>query len=755
MKRALWSDSAGQENQPLVNAMVGTDKEVGVYDPQAEARDSAKRWPRVVLRILAIGGQAGLGAAVCLAVLWFRREPPTNEPNGEAITATVASDTELDSDAVPYAVTESPTVSDSSPSSEEEFAAADLRYLAKNYHGALSLYDQLQSAHGNSASGEAIAYRRALCLERLGRSDEALAVFREIVDRSRDDQLRDAARLGLARVWRGQARPDPARATLYGVLLNSATNPTVLSAALHELAQVTAGEVEPPDSSWFHPSCVIRRFPEVADEQFTLDLAKPAEAAESGRFPAGLTVLDQFTPNPRDIIVSAEYSSVGVARFLEEVTSKTGLTFQVDPVLRQSLQARSMRLAFRELSLATTLDAILEPTGLCWLADEGKLLVTSLADLTGQQTQTHRLDQALRLGRRAVALHPDAPQMLSTSLCLGNLSFWSGNYPDAIGAYREIQRRSQTSGVMAVVSFNEAKCLLQMDQRREAEEPLYRAIDSGRGQTVEAVSYTHLGKLFLENWQFDNATRHLARGLSLARDVEIQGVAAITLAAAYLLDGNTQTANQTLYDHRAALQDEPARSQAAFLSSLARYRSAVTPLEEVQRGRQLANALGLVEASRFFSDVGFLLVSQAYQELGLADQQEATLRTAAESVRSDLLRHELQLSLARQLHEAARYSEAEEAYRRLADEEGGERSREARIGVAEIAYLTKQFDLCLRQCYDLVGQELTNEQKQRILRLMGTVYQTRQQHAQAALCFAGMVPAMTPDAAASGPERQP
>lgn len=760
MKRALWSDSAGQENQPLVDAMVGKDKEVGVYDPQAEATASAKRWPRLLLRLAMVVGQAAVGAAVCLAVLWLRREPSSSEQPDTKEIAIAASDTILEPDAMADSSaslpdempgTESPT------STDEEFAEGDLRYLAKNYHGALSVYEKLQSAYGNSASGEAISYRRALCLERLGQSDQALALFRDIVDRSHEDALRDAARLGLARVWRDQARPDPARAILYGVLLNSATNPTVLGAALHETAQVTAAEVEPPDSRWFRPGYIIRRFPEVADEQFTLDLALPGNIVEAGRFPTGLTVLDQFTPNPRDIIVSAEYTSVSVANFLSEVASKAGLSFQMDTVLRQSLQARSIRLSFRELSLATVLDAILEPTGLFWRVEDGQIAIASLADLTRDEIQSHRLEQALRLGRRAVALHSDVPPMLSTSLCLGNLSYWSQNYPDAIGAYREIQRRSQASNVIAVVSFNEAKCLLAMDQRREAEEPLYRAIDAGRGQTVESVAYIYLGKLFLENWQFDNATRHLARGLSLARDVEIQGVAAVTLAAAYLLDDNTQTANQTLYDQRAVLQDEPVRSQAAFLSSLARYRSAVTPLEEVQRGRHLANSLGLVEASRFFSGVGYLLVSQAYQELGLADQQEATLTAAIDVVPESRLRHELQLNLARQLHEAARYSDAEETYLRLADADAGDRSREARIGIAEIAYATKQLDYCLRQCYELVGQqELTLEQKQRILRLMGTIYQSRQQHAQAALCFAGMVPAMaTDDASQSERERRP
>jgi tetratricopeptide (TPR) repeat protein len=542
-------------------------------------------------------------------------------------------------------------------------------------------------------------------------------------------------------VWREQGKFDAARTLLHGLLLTSARKPSILSASLHELAQLTATEVQPVDVDWFAKNYILNQFPDRSDQQLLLDLAQANTSRDTTDLAEGLTVLDQFTANPRDIVVTANYDSVSVAKFIEEVRQKTGLTIELNERLLPPLQARTQRIVFRELSLATVLDALLEPGGLCWTVADNDVRVLPMSEWDRLQLQAHRMQQALRICQRAVTLFPDAQQTLTTSLCLGNLSFWTGNHADAVGAYREVLRRSQQAGIVTVVSFNEAKAFLFLDQRRAAEESLFRTIDSARGQSLEAVGYTYLGKLFLEAWQLDNATRHLARGLSLARDPETERVAAVTLAAAYLLSGNTQTANQTLHDHRTVLNEEPSLSQAAFLSALARYRVAGTSLDEVQRGRQLANALGSVEPGRFFSDAGILLIAQAYQEIGLTDQQEFMLRSGLESMPPSVMRQEVQMSLARHLQDAVRWREAHQAYQVLVDADAGLRTRQAKIGLAEIAFATKSFDECLRRCYGLVNDTLTTEQKTSILRLMGGVFEAKQMHSEAALCFAGMVPA--------------
>jgi hypothetical protein len=67
-------------------------------------------------------------------------------------------------------------------------------------------------------------------------------------------------------------------------------------------------------------------------------------------------------------------------------------------------------------------------------------------------------------------------------------------------------------------------------------------------------------------------------------------------------------------------------------------------------------------------------------------------------------------------------------------------SRLALRQLAEIYVETRQAIACIETCKKLWESELTGEEKQAALEILGTAYQQLGEHHTAALCFAGMLP---------------
>ncbi len=690
------------------------------------------------------------GIAICAVAIWVRL------PREEQAAASLPG-SPVESKASAEAASSVSVILNVEPNATVARDDGDAMFKNGNYAGALQVYDELLRT-SESGGGAEIRYRRGLCLEQLGQIPQAANEYQSVVEHETSTRLVDAARLGQARVYRAQRRFDSARSILYSLLLVSSDRPSIVSYSLHECAQLSTEAIQPTRDDVLSDDVILSDSATPRVEQALLSLLdvpvvdRPeADIKADANRTLEIKILNQYSSHPRDINVAIIGSSISIHELLEELTRKTGIKYRIANRIRQALTMQAITLNVKDMNLATVFDAVLESSGFCWLTESEEIEIRFSGEVDREQLSAQRTEQAVRLCRSALAVFPDAPQAIATSVCLGNLSFWKQEYGDAISAYREVERRMGRADSLASVRFNESKALLQLNQRQKARESLFRVVDQSRGRPIEAVAYVYLGRLCLENHEIDDATRYLARGLTLSRDQSVLAVGSVTLASAYLLDGNPQAANQTLVENRASLVSEPSRTNASFVSALARYLATRSDSERLRRGRELTTSLAAVDPGRFFGSIGFVVVADAYEELGLPEQQEMVLQKGIESTSSHTLRDEMMYRLATRLAEAGRFQESDDWYQRLATESQSSWSRAGMLGHAEMALATKRYEECLAYCYELITTELTMEEKKATLRLMGRVYEQIRDYHNAALCFAGMVPATGFELGEGGP----
>lgn len=697
-----------------------------------EPKTTRSGWRRWVFRGVFYLFSLLAGGGLCVLTMWYLGG--VNRSSDESAT-------------VPPPISPLPAaqVSEALLTPEEGLQQADIRFMSGNYLAAEDAYRELLGGADPVRQFE-VRYRLGLCAEKLNRTEEALSQYVQILDADNSSEdARRAAGLGKARAWQQAGRFEPARALLMANLL-SANRAGVVAHSLHALSQLLTLEIQPLSSSVFDDQVVLTELIARNDE-YHLQLLKPSNEV-LGSIPEGVKVLDRFSTHPRDMQVSV-YRSCSITELLTEIQSATAVSFDTEPEVDAVLNLRTVTVVVAELNLATLLDALLEPAGLIWLEQQGQILVRRVDRLSADVVRRHRIEQTLRLCRTALAMYPDHRLATSTLLCLGNVYFWRGQYDDALSPFKELERRVDGSESMSTVWFNQAKTRLQMNQITDAREAFFRVVDLARGKSIQSVAYIYLGRLFLEGLEVDEGNRHLARGLSRARDDESRGIGAITLAAGYLMADNPVAANQTLLDHRGKLRQEPYESSAVFLSALARFRATLEPRDRLRRGHELTSSLSAVEPERFFCAAGPLLIGAAYGEIGLPRQRLAVFQRAIEHTRPCDLRKKLVLTVATDLIDAGQIEMGSDHYRQLADGSGTRWDFLARFELAGLAYKESDDDACLARCYELLSAAESTVDKARVLKLMGRVYQRRADHYKAALCFAGMVPTVKKDALSS------
>jgi tetratricopeptide (TPR) repeat protein len=751
IRRALWCEFTGWADfAALETRRAMVDVRGDRIELDTEAPPSPRR-RRTIPLVLRLAGNVLGGVLASALIFWCAGWRPVRQER--QLPAPLMPVSQLAPSAPADRVLDAPADEPVRPAAER-LNQADLMFLSGNHAGALLAYDELLKAEDAVTLDEGqLRYRRSLCLELLGKAAEAMKEFRAVSDTLPSPALADAALLGQFRVLCRQERYEPAAALLAARWLTCGDRAAIVPYLLHSAAQLASFAVRPPTDSLLDDTAIISLV-EHHGEADLLGLAN--DAASNGAAPAepvvpgGVKVVDRFSDHPRDMLVTIRLEAT-VAEVLNRISGETHLTIVVPDTVQQLLNTRTTNVVVQDTNLASVLDALLETAGTFWTVREQQITVHELSRAEPALVRSYRVDRALRTARNALALYPEAPTAHWTYLCLGNVNFWSGNFTDALSAYQELERRVERREFAYAVWFNQAKTYMQLRQLQKARETFFHAIDELGGDSVEAVAYAYLGRLFLEDAEVENANRYLARGLSLARGDDTRQVCAIILACGYLQANNPQAANQTLFDHRDVLKAEPVLSQASFVSALARFRAAVGSTEQLRRGRDLASALAAVEPSRFFSTVGYLLVGQAYAEIGLPNSMVDVLRTGIEASPDNVLREQMQWLLAEHFAEYEKWPAAEEAYQRLVTDGRTDLARRARFGLARIDFDRGQYQSCLSRCYELISATASLEEKTEILRLMGRVYERQAEHYKAALCFAGMVPGVRTDSTSFNP----
>ena len=634
-----------------------------------------------------------------------------------------------------------PAAADGLPLAREDCVKqAEELFLSGAYEEAGRVYDALLNDPAEPAN-PALQYQRALCWEMMGEFDQAVELYRKLADDHANSAILACSQLGQARSWIGQDRISPARSLLLALILNSARHPEVAADAFHTLAQVATLETFPADIDLLSDKSIVPAIPLPQPARLAKLLTTSDAAVSPAEMKTEVRLVDQFSPDPRDIRVSLRAAGAPLTEVLEKVVEVTQLEINSDSRVRGMLQSRSVDLDVADLDLATVLDGVLEPVGLSWQHADGSIQLELSADPVAGAPQPERADRAERFCREALASHPDHPLAWGTQSALGNIRFEQQAYEDAVSVYQSVLRRSEDKQVNVCTWFNLGKAYLLQKQYEPSRQAFFKVADLASGQSLQPIVYLYLGRLLLEDGQTEQAIRQFVRAQSLAQDSEIRCRSTMALAGAYLLAGNPQAANMTLMAHRDVLKSSShEQAEAAFLAALARFRGTADPTERMRRGRTLVSAVAHVEPGRSFGFAGYLLLGQAHDELGLPSQMKDVYREALQVAPQHFLRDRVQYELAMHLAENREWSQAQELLQGLVDESSSRWSRQARFALAEVALQQEQIEDCLRWCYELVDTSMSGSEKQQLLKMMGQAYERQADHLKAALCFAGLVP---------------
>lgn len=628
----------------------------------------------------------------------------------------------------------------------QRLSDADIEYVAGNLEQSLKLYNDLLG-EASRIPAERLFYRRALCFEGLGERDQALQEYQRLAKSETDTALAAACVVGQSRIFTSMKRLDAARALLYSQMMKLAREPRVLSHVMHQMTYLATLEamdglgVTSQGTRLIELKSIVSPLYSPENEDL-LRLAQSTASEKQDKVVAavepGVHLLKRLGEGPQEIHLSVRVEEKNLPDLLDEISVGAGVPLELDESVRALLAKRFASGTITELDLATLLDSLLEPSGVSWSLDQGKIRIWAIHDLSREELSRVRRERADRHGKSALTFFPDDEQAAMTFLCLGNVRFWQDEYLDAIRWYRRAEGPGKVGPWLSAAWFNHAKSHILLGQRDDAREAFFRTADLSRRKELESISYAYLGRLYLDDGRVDEAIRELNRALQGTSAIP---EAAISLAAAYLLIENPETANMILYKYREQVQTSEFDTQAMVVSALARLQATSNEAARVRQGRELASALAAAEPQRFFSAVGYLIVGKGYEQIGQPGEMEAVFQSAIRDLPACVLRDQMAYMLGEYMVDEHRWDEAEALFEPLVKgERRSQWSRKSQLAMADLAYARNDLDRCLQVCYDLIGNTDSLEEKESLLRLMGQCYERKSDHYRAAICFAGMIP---------------
>lgn len=590
---------------------------------------------------------------------------------------------------------------------------------------------------------DAFQYRLGLCLEGLGHWDEALTAYRKLASHAPSQRMTAVAALGQARVWMRMRRPAECKALLCDLLRRSALpglrGQPFLADARYFLALAAPLELlpnEPPG-----PLNNAPVFPLTSDWSLdrALDWDRPSRQPEAESLVHQEVVEVQRSGDGLVRIFVAQMSLGGL---LDRLAEQAHLRIEWSSAARQLVEERSPIVALEGASLPETLRLLVEPLGLQWFLEGGKLRLTSEEEAAPADLKPRRLAEARRALRDALRIYPRHPLTAAAYLELGNLEALTGHLNEAQSWYVRLAREWPRSPLVVESHYNLGLLRSRQGDRAAARQAFYRVVDRAPGHELAPLAYWRVGRIFLEEGEAEQALSPLRRACSFPGGSKggspAQAAAALTTAAAHLLTENPRAANAILREHRELISRESYRNAAAFLDTLARFRAATDRRQRQREAVDLLSVLLTVPDDPLLGPEGLALMGQAYRELGMQEEMARFYQKALKKLRGPLAT-KLTLELAEEHWSAGKLESALPFYQQLIAEGPTNEAKRARLRLAEIALAGKKSQECLKSCRELL-QDKGAVDAAAVLRLMAQAYEQLGEHENAIRCLSGQLP---------------
>jgi tetratricopeptide (TPR) repeat protein len=610
------------------------------------------------------------------------------------------------------------------------------------YAEALSHYQQLLKIGLND--GPALDYRLGLCNESVGALAEAISYYRQAVGAAASPALTFACHLGMARCLLRQKRPVEARRLLYPFLFDEMRHqnapPVFVTDAYYLVALSHAHEGAARDGERLFQDDPISFASVPLEVRIYLEDPVPGEPKRGeAAAPVPLVVQKRSESEPA-LVLSAEQSGQPALELLEKLAAagemKTAWTAQA----KQSLADRTLPMHLHNWVLRDVLEHCADYLDLaCWI-DDDKIHFSTQGETDGKRLTAIRHGVTQRSLEAALRADPAHPLTAAALLEYGNNEAIQGRWNEAAFWYNRLIRDASASPYVITAYYNTARLRLRTSEFGHARKAFFRVIDQAPGHELALRAAVQISQTYLQEDQARPAIALLRRAGASGGDSPYRPVATLTLAAAFLQDGDLESARKTLVQNRAGLQAPPYRSTAAFLDSYVQYRLAKGLKETNASRREVADMVGTLWRNRddtILGPYGQWLVAQAYHDLGFSDEAERLLRRALPEARGPF-KASVEYALAETLLKKGQHDEAARMFAQCAEPESRHRVR-AIFQLARLDLEQKRFRECAEACGRL-WRERPFPEESALLAVWGAALEGSGDLAKAAMCYAGKAP---------------
>lgn len=320
-------------------------------------------------------------------------------------------------------------------------------------------------------------------------------------------------------------------------------------------------------------------------------------------------------------------------------------------------------------------------------------------------------------------------------LALGEVAYQRGDLAEAAVRYGEASGRSSTA-LSVIAAYNQGVVQFRLHEYRNASLALGRFIDGAPGHELCPRALILRGRSLLELGDGELAAFDLKRAADLPGRDEERAWATVFLGMANLQARKPKVSAQEMFQRRDRLQSEVARSEMAFMVSLARMESLKSPDSRDRESLFLLRALATVDPNaEWLGACGRLLIGRAYQHLGLVDQAAEIYEQALQQEVQEPFASEMKLAVADYALLTGDHPRGLNCLAELQANQKAPWATQAGLRIAKWELSQGHHHKCLALCRELLHSETEHAS---ILRLMGEAHELAGEFDQAAECFAGL-----------------
>jgi len=613
-------------------------------------------------------------------------------------------------------------------------AQGDRHFRAERHDLALEIYHQLLPGAEKPVPAY-LAVRIALCQEELGKWEDAIKSYREVIGPSAIVESR-IAHLSLARLHLRRFAPVEARALLWPFLLRGGHgNENALMAECAYLLALALGmDAQPPEAADDSvPALVLPRiFPWRTERYLTWLNGFPKRDEKRPE----QIVLEPAKNKQDQVVADALVPKSSLVKVIELLAHTSGIAVEWGPGAKDSAAEKTASLNGGKLSVLALMMGMADSVDLRCDMDKEALRFSIGDDQSGKATSRYRQGLARRVLSDVVTHFPIHPLKSSALLLLGNLE-GTGRPTEALTWYDQIASTVPYRHEILYARCNRGLLLHRQGKNEAAAKAYLSVVDLEPGHLLAGLAMLRLGEMALEERDYPKAITYLKRAEANAIDHRQHPPLFSLLAIAYAFHDQADQVRTLLAKHRECFLDKRYRTFTHFLDAYAAFRQASLATRPAAESNHLMTALLALPKDIPLGNLGRHIVGLAYCDLGIWDHAKTIYEGIVADAKGPLL-EESSLRLADATKALGDRKQARVIYAALAEKRSLPAAW-ARFHLAAMELEDDHPNVCIDLCRRMLDESHPLD-RSRLLFMMGQSYERIRDFGKASQCYAGEIP---------------